>query len=116
MEKASHIASGTPLPGRNEEGPAAWGADRAWEGADNQEPPTEADAASVGQSRRLAALAFPGCKAESTAAARLALIGWALNRAELASAYVATRWDSEPVMLADLAAATAFADSEGAPA
>lgn len=84
-------------------------------GADNQEEPTETGAASVGQSRHPAALVFPATKTEATAAARLALIGWALNRAELAGAYVATRWDSEPVTLSDLAAVTAFVNGMVAP-
>lgn len=103
-------------PTRNEDGPAAWvDADRAGVlNAENLNPLTEASAASVGQSRHLAALAFPATKAEANEAARLALVALELKRTELGG-YVATRWDSEPVMLADLAAVATFAHRVGAP-
>jgi hypothetical protein len=104
-------------PPRHEEGPAAWGADRAEVlNAENHEPLTEASAASVGQPGATIAPAFPDVKFEMTQAARMALLGWELRRAELGGGYVATRWDSEPVILADPAAVAALADSMGAPA
>jgi hypothetical protein len=115
MEKASHTASGTPPPGRNEEGPVSAPRCRAWGTANRHEPPTEAGAASLGQPGAGAAMAYLGKKAEATLAARLALGGWALTRAEPGDGYIAARWGRRTEVLADLAAVAMFADRVGAP-
>lgn len=112
--------SGTP-PGNKVEGPAACGADRAWvlTAEKNHElPVSEAGAASFNLTGTTPAAGFPHSKAESTQAARLAHVGWALQRANWADGsdrYVATRWDSESANMTTLDAVVLFADRVGAP-
>lgn len=109
---------GPPPPCCDKEDPAAWGADRAWVGAENPELPTSVNAGSVGPSCQLAAPVFLADKAEGTSAGPLAIAGSAMLCANLAdgpTGYISNRWGRPIDVMASLDAVGPFADSMRAP-